>query len=695
MNNRQKITIVIAIVLTAWFAYQLSALYMDADELDFDTASGDNSTISSSDATNESVNQPSATIASALIERADYSKAELRDMYRISRLHNQCQSELFEDKRAVTIGRQRFDKELAKIKDTKQWGLAVLHLHSQGLLNAQDTIFKIERKEEAEFKTKFEYHNGYNEPTKKQRAIMEGVKNLSLVLRSEEYGQLPTAIQKLKSISSKKGLSTRVRGERTLLSADTIIGNALTVLGTGDVNRLLSNVKVTEPMLVQTIRSGADAALVSVLLSRMDFRNEAVYTDEGKRETAVQVAVNTNNLEVLRLLLKQDNLRYMQFKFSPVNTLIMQVFQPTSDAKKLNDKQVEMLTLLKNFDYSAELFRNEDTQAMQLMGYPGSVLTPELRAQLKSLDIVPRVFSKLSSAKPEALEPETQRMFNAMTADLRQEQNKLNNKRAECAPLKAAWKEKVPQVNWVTDITPYLAPGLSFEEQVDHLALISPTLVDIFYRESLTSGSNTRRLANLVDDIGDIRDDYHQLAAGLAILELDLHQRQFLVKELCKEFEEEGIYASFSLARFIDYNDTDSSSCLFQQSNYFTSIKSDFFAHPDTFPSELVHEINNTAIAEAIDILTRTKASESLKLNGFPKGRDALMVALDLKNLDGIQNLFDYGKLIERLLERTTLNKHHLQRLHRLKVADAILFERLAASFPEIEQASEQPFNIF
>ncbi|MBF7073918.1 hypothetical protein ISG33_10950 [Glaciecola sp. MH2013] len=623
----------------------------------------------------------------------EYTASELRLMYRASRLYRSCDIDLTELKSKSKLLRQRYNNELARVRDKEQWALAMMHMHSLGLVSAQDAVTQIERNEAKQFKTDYEYHRIGTEPSALQNEMMKKIQELSVALQNNELAALPRIIDEFSALSGKRGLSTRLRKELVLLSPDIIIGNTLANASGSQADALLGRVEVTHQMLTQVIRSGGNARLVASLLSRMDFENEPVFNKDGKRETALQAAIDNNSIDVVRLLLAQEGLRYTQFTFSPVNTLLMKVLLSVDD-EELNSSQVEMMSLLRDYEHGAQYYQNEELDQIELMGYPLVGVTKALREQIQSLDLKAQIFLKLSSATPKKLDPDLRMLFERNAAELQQVLAEESKKQRECGPLKEAWAQQLPGMNFVKDLTPYLKDGLGFRAQVDNLASVSPTLVDLYYEQSLRSDADTRKIDDLVENIGDIRDDFKALADSLAEIDMDLSQRQYLVNKLCEEYDVDGVYASFSLARYINFNNTDPTTCLFGQAGYFTSIKSDFFAHPDTFPSELAQELHNFSITSANYILSQGKKG-LLKFHGYPKGRDALMLALDFKNSSSLSTLYDYDALLEGLLERTRLNSQHLQRLHRLKVIDILLFERLAAKFPEIEDASAQPFNSY
>lgn len=633
-----------------------------------------------------------ATKQASIITKIDYSASELSSMYEASRLHNTCQQELLNIDYRQKVVRQRFDAALTKINDEKQWALAVMHMHELGIVDAQEALSQINLNQLRRLRKNYEHHTSSSAPNPFQKNMMKNLQEISLALNNGDLNLLSESMKDFRELSEKRGLLTRVRQKETLLSPDTMVGHAIATKPNINIEAILNVVPATHAMLNQAIRSGADTASVSRLLASMDFSNKPAYTEYRKLQTALQVAIEANSIDVLQLLLEQDSLTNVQFTFSPVNTILMQAMIATERAV-LSDEQLEMILLLRNFEHAAHLWPNEKLKKMQLMGYPGSIINDDLREQMKALDIKAQVYRKLVSAQPSNLDAETRTYFDDMAEKLNQSRSEYADKKRTCAPLKQAWNNQLPGLNMIFDITPFLKPGLSFEAQVDHLALTSPTLVDVYYKQSLSNTSNIDDIEDAVDSIDDIRADFSQLSQALSKLEMDLFQRQFLVEKLCEEFDLEGVYASFPLAQFIDYNNTTTGSCLFEIADYYGQVKQEFFAHPDTFPSAIVHELNNYSVDEAIRLLNELESPEAKYTAGFPKGRDALMLALDMANSAGFK--YDYGSLILGLLARTELTTAHYRRLHRLKVVDILLFENLASQFPAIEQATSQPFNIF
>ena len=82
-------------------------------------------------------------------------------------------------------------------------------------------------------------------------------------------------------------------------------------------------------------------------------------------------------------------------------------------------------------------------------------------------------------------------------------------------------------------------------------------------------------------------------------------------------------------------------------------------------------------------------------MQGYPHGRDALMLALDLKLASHSVDKKDYKNLIIELISRTELKDEHFKRLHRLKVDHFIFFEEVATYHPQINNAVEYPLVIY
>lgn len=636
---------------------------------------------------------PASTVKQAsIITKIDYSASELASMYEASRLHNTCQQEITNKDNRQKVIRQRFDTALTKINDEKQWALAVMHMHELGVINAQEALSQINLYQLRSTRKNYEHHNRGLAPTAVQKAMMKNVEEISLALSNGDLGLLSQSTSRFKKQFDKRGLLTRVRKEEMLLSVDTMVGHAIASKMSTNIDAILEIVPASHEMLNQAIRSGADTAIVSRLLASMDFTNAPVYTIERERQTPIQTAIQFNNIDVLQLLLEQNKKRNLQFTFSPVNTIVMQVLKSKNELA-FSSEQIEILTLLGNFDHSAHLWLNDELKKPELLGYPLAIIPDELRQKMKALSIKAQVFPKLKSTAPNDLDAETRAYFDDTAQRLQQSKSEYADKKRICEPVELAWKKQLPGLNVVVDIKPFLKPGLSFEAQVTYLARTSPTLVDFYYEQSLKSHADTAYIEDAVDKISDIRDDYPELAKAISSIEMDLFQRQFLVEKLCEEFDIEGVYASFPLARFIDYNNTTVGSCLFELADFYGELKREFFVHLDTFPSEIVHELNNYSVEQALNILNELSSSDSKYTAGFPKGRDALMLALDMKNSHGYQH--DYRALLAGLLSRTELTTAHLRRLHRLKVVDILLFEDLASQFPSIKEASLQPFNIF
>ena len=316
----------------------------------------------------------SSTEQAPIITKIDYTANELSAMYEASRLHNTCQQELVNLDYRQKVVRQRFNAALTKINDEKQWALAIMHMHELGIVSAQEAVSEINLNQLRRLRKSYEHHHSGTAPNDIQKAMMKNLQEISLALNTGDMKLLSESMQGFQTFSDKIGLLTRVRGENTLLSPDSLIGHAIATNATINIDAILDIVPATHAMLNQAIRSEADTATISRLLALMDFSNMPVYTKTRDRQTPVQAAIESNNIDVLQLLLEQSTLSNVQFTFSPVNTILAQAMR-SSDSAKLSDEQIEMLVLLRNFGHAAHLWPNEKLKKLQLMGYPMSIIS--------------------------------------------------------------------------------------------------------------------------------------------------------------------------------------------------------------------------------------------------------------------------------------------------------------------------------
>jgi hypothetical protein len=645
------------------------------------------------------VHSPTQDAAHLYSASNKHSRADLNRMYALSREHNECQAELRAIGNQNSTLRASYNKSLIKISDPQQHFLALMYMHKLDLLDAAQTLLKIKqnhlKKKQVQF-DEFLPRNRDNKPTQEQKEMMEKFSEIGMAMNTDQLQLVPYLVEEFRDISDKKGLITRRRGGRLLVSADTIVGHMLVGKPLAQIDTLLTNIDVTPQMLTQAIRSGADTQLISRMLLGFTFTNEAVFTKKTQLQTPLQAAIEVKNSEVIRLLLNQETINNDRYQYAPVNTLLYQALLRGEASWALTEEEVAILELLADYGYQAELVPIKRIRKMTLAGFPFAVLPPEMNEQLKTMKFPARVTSKVTMPSFEDLNPNVKRFFDENALLLEEGLATYRKKQKQCKPIAQTWKDNRPEQIVIDDISSYLLEGVGHSEQIAHLSKTSPVLVDYYHTDTLRQAPNIGEIDTFMLSMTSLENDLSRYKSVIEKMDLNLGQRYYLSQQLCVKFGEAGIYASFELTQFIDFTDFDDNDCLTTNPNYFREIKRDFFSHPDTFPSEAYQLLETLSSIKLTDLLKSQKLMSPNSLAGFPQGRDALMYALDRKNRTVIQSsAFDDSEVLGLLLSVTKLNEQHMRRLHRLKVVDILMFEALADKFPEIRTAENYPFDVF
>lgn len=632
-----------------------------------------------------------------------YSPTQLEKLYVLSRQHNTCQAELQSIDTSNTSLRKSVNDVLNQQNDSKQWPLALMHTHTLGIIDVQQTTLLMQQNQLRRTKRDYDQFRptGFNEkPSENQIEMMRTFFNIRAAMESGNIADVTTLTSKFNEISDSKGLVTRVRGQPVLAMPSVAIGHHLVGMPIDQADALIATIDVTPTMLSQAIRSGGDVVLINRLLTAMTsaeaFTNKPILTKDSKLQTPLQAAIQVKNIEVLRLLLDQKTLSYDRYSQSPVNSLLFQSINKNSSTPNLDIQDIAILELLRDYNYRAELTPNKQLKQMKLIGYPIFALPPSIIKQLEEIELAPRIVTQLYTPSAHLLDADTKDKFDQIAIDIEAGKVTYQNKQQACTSISKEWKEARPKQIIITDIKPYLKAGLSNAQQINHLALTSPVLVDSYYAYSLKRIVNPKAIDAFVHSIDSVEIDLRSYSSVIHNMDLSLNEQHYLMQKLCEKFDERGVYAGFEFSRFINFSDLDDNNCLLELPTFYSDIKPDFFRHSATYPSEVYYMLSTFALSEALMLLQEKNDFSTQRLAGFPHGRDALMIALDRKNMSVSNSpLFDFYNIIKELIAVTDLNYEHMQRLHRLKVVDILMFEQLAVKFPHINNATQYPFDVY
>ncbi len=634
-----------------------------------------------------------------------YSKDALDNLYALSRTHNQCQTERINARQALQDARHSIDVKLDSIEDDTEAFASLVYVHQLGLISAQETLQKINQtlldKVQAKYAA-FTWMTKSSDLPELQAAMIEKYSEIAEALRNDNLGAIPQLLTEFRAISPLKGFVARIRNKPHLIDPDIIIGHFIVDKTLDEARTLLAQIDVTHTMLAQAIRSKGDAQLIRIMLSEFEFTNEFTYTKHQGLQTPLQAAIAIRNYDVIELLLAFPKLKNMRYTSSPVNTLLAQVLKREPQEQALDEQEVAILKLLARYDYGADIVQNERRKSLGLAGYLFSTLPKELVRQLREQSIPAKAVNGIGSPAVDKLDRALKTDFDERVNQHERLTQDYEQKLDECNKIAQTFKAVKTHPIYITNVKPYLKSGLSFSEQVDYLATISPALVDAFYDydlEQTAQQSELDKVSTFVDSIdinGDFDGEIKNNKARVEQLDIGINLRHELAQQLCEKFGEPGVYASFEISQFIHLRSYDTSECISRLDNYSTSLQEAYYAAPDTFPSAVYTMIKYYEYDKTVDYLQASTSISKDMLEGYPKGRDALMLALARKNGEFYKSThFKYYELLHALLAVTELNDLHMQRLHSLKVADIIMFEALSKDYPQILSAVNYPFDIY
>jgi hypothetical protein len=245
----------------------------------------------------------------------------------------------------------------------------------------------------------------------------------------------------------------------------------------------------------------------------------------------------------------------------------------------------------------------------------------------------------------------------------------------------------------VDDIYAFVSAENTFIENVQLLKQQSPTLVDAYYALMLREPADLQRVNEVAAStvsLPEISDSVHT-----QINELPPAERHRLSEVYCEKFGKRFMEDIFDTTQYMSFTLFNLDTCLAGTRDDYKETELNFYLHEHTYPGIIYSSLKRYAFHKALDALTDPTFQRPKDLQGYPHGRDALMLALDLKIADFSVNNNDYKILITDLIAKTKLNDEHFKRLHRLKVEHFLLFEEIASFQPQIRKAVEYPLAIY
>ena len=613
-------------------------------------------------------------------------------IYAASEAHSQCDVENVATWERLEVLKNAIMTELRGINESRLIRDAVFLLQGEGYFKTYEALFTLQQLQ-LENEAKY-FQIAPLRPTQEDlEEFRRAAHFLGEVQEAATRQDIELTIQttiNFRRNNIKRGFVFR-RGRNNLFwTPDVIIGHNLATAQMDFVDDIAARYPVNHTLFTQAVRSEASVETLEKLLSSFDFSNTPIYTKHNKLQTALQSAIEIKSLDAMRLILSQPDINHTDFFHNPLNTIIFDTLRTGNS--EFTDTQKEMMALLVEHGFSVDIVTGPIDKSLMLAGYTAMLEQPILD-QLKALSIPPRRIAKFRILPDSALPLDLQ---DQLKRDVFQSQvliNELNEKAEICRELKLALRSLVTPLIRIDDIFSFVSTDNSFAENIELLKQQSLTLVDAYYSRMARESEDTQRVDLIVASTHSLQDI--PLTVREQIDALTPFERHHLNEVYCEKFGKRSMEDIFAIVQYMNPSLLSFESCLVGSRDYYTETKLAFYLHENTYPGLIYRKLASYSIDDALDALTNPAFQRPKDLDGHPHGRDALMLALDLKLATNSFNKNDYKALISALISKTQLKGEHFKRLHRLKVEHFLFFEELASFHPQFRQATDYPLAIY
>lgn len=611
-------------------------------------------------------------------------------IYSASKAYSQCAMENAEVWERLEIIKNAINVELRELNNNRLLRDAVFLLQGEGYFKTYDALLSL-----YQLQLVNERQNFQRMPLRPTQEEIEQLTSSANLLQDvfdaatrHDIEKTLQATRIFKQNNNELGYVLRRGGSKRLLTPDVLIGHILATAPLDFVDDIAEKYPVNHLLFTQAVRSGANNEVLEKLLASFDFNNKPVYTKHNTLQTALQAAIEIESLHAMRLLLSQPNIQHTAFFFNPLNTIIFDTLNAKEGA--LTNTQKAMMALLVEHDFRADIVSGPLHKTRMLAGY-AAMLEQPIVDQLKALSIPPRYIAKLQIQPDSALPLHLQDQLKRDAFQSRMLKDEYNERAKTCFELKQTLNALVPPLTRVDDIFAYVNAENSFVENVQLLKKQSLTLVDAYYARMKYEPTDTQGVDAIVASTDSLEVIPFDVRAQ--INELTPFERHHLSDAYCEKFGKRYIEDIFNTVQYINFSLFSYEACLAGSADDYTETERYFYLHDNTYPGIIYSMLQRDAVDKAIEALSDPAFQRPKDYSGYPHGRDALMLALDLKLAAHDVDKKDYKTLIVGLIEKTELTVEHFKRLHRLKVDHFLFFEEVASLHPQIRQAVAYPLT--
>lgn len=614
------------------------------------------------------------------------------EIYSASEDYSQCEAEQTEVWDRLNAMNKAINAELSGIDDNRLLRDAVFLLQGEGYFKTNTALFSLNR-----LQLEIEEQHFQLEPFQPTQEEIDKFRSANYLMEDIYEASARHDIEKtihatriFNQNNRKRGYALRRGKDKILWAPDVIVGHNLSTAPLSFVDDVVAQYPVSHLLFTQAVRSGASNEVLKKLLFSFDFKNRPVYTKHNNLQTALQAAIEVESLDAMRLILSQPDLQNTEFLFNPLNTIIFKALN--TEEKSFTNNQKAMMDLLVEHGFRVDIYSSSYNRDLMLAGYIASIEPPIIK-QLKALSISPRYIENLHIPSDSELPLHIQDQLRRYALQSQLLSDEYTAKAEACDELKQTLHSLIPPLIKIEDIADYINVENSFTENVQLLKQQSLTLVDAYYAKMIREPADIKAAQQIAVSTSSLVDISSEVSGHID--ELSPVERHHLTEIYCQKFGKHAMEDIFDAVRYMNFTLLSYEGCVAGTPDDYTEIQTEFYLHDNTYPGIIYSELEPYFFEKALDTMTNPAFQRSKDLQGYPHGRDALMLILDLKLAASQFDSKDYKTLIIELIAKTDLKDEHFKRLHRLKVDNFLFFEEVASLHPQIREAVKYPLAIY
>ncbi|WP_412972151.1 hypothetical protein [Glaciecola sp. MF2-115] len=455
---------------------------------------------------------------------------------------------------------------------------------------------------------------------------------------------------------------------------------------------IAENISLDASAIVVAIEQKLPDELIINMMNNSRDKSLAVANHQRSVSTPLLSAAMNDRIVLLEHLLQANKFNQPVLAIPPNNRYLAKALlrlQSPETENQLSQEQISILQLFSNYQRPL-VFVRDQLGKRRLLGFPYLNVVEDVVEQLRKNNIVARMLSKSKYADESEL-PNTARYEMPELANRIVDLKAVNIETGDrCIKLKKQQSQLIPAFAEASEVDEVIQEGLPHQEAIARLKVISPVMVDLYYKNAMTKLPEADK-AFVESALSAIQENGSAESIQSTTAELGPHQQHHLSIALCEVMGSLSVEKIIQLELFVDKYVSAFTTCFFEKAD--TAANAELRRHMKSNDGTL------SRIYKAVSRFEYSKAAELMEFNypshGFEHGRDALALLLDHILSQSDVNIEQKNMLLEQLLSSTPLQDMHYRRLHRLKLKWPMMYQEMVSKFEEVSKAEDYPISSY